>query len=77
MWKAFQNAIPCKENLAKKGLNVDSNCLIGAQEIETTEHYIFWCPFARATWFISPCAYKPSRWGFLPLLIGGLLCVRK
>ncbi|KAG8645877.1 hypothetical protein MANES_10G103550v8 [Manihot esculenta] len=41
-------------------MQADIMCPICQQELETVEHALFWCDHARASWFASPCAYKPQ-----------------
>ncbi|XP_057984506.1 uncharacterized protein LOC110634296 [Hevea brasiliensis] len=59
-WKAMRNALPVRENLAKRSVPIHPSCPICNADIETIEHMLFWCDHARATWFLSPCAYRPN-----------------
>ncbi|KAJ9135356.1 hypothetical protein P3X46_032549 [Hevea brasiliensis] len=74
MWRDLLNAIPVNDSLSRRGIKVEPICPVCYQEVETIEHCLFWCSFARATWFSGPCAYKLDMIGFSSLLIiGGCL----
>ncbi|XP_009130606.2 uncharacterized protein LOC103855383 [Brassica rapa] len=52
------NALPLGENLQKRGLGSDFNC-IRCQEKETKEHIFFKCQYAREVWKQIPLAKGP------------------
>lgn len=58
LWSIIQNALPLGENLQKRGLGSDFNC-IRCQEKETKEHIFFKCQYAREVWKQIPLAKGP------------------
>ncbi|KAF7837677.1 hypothetical protein G2W53_006159 [Senna tora] len=53
IWKLCKNAIPVRDNLARRKMKVDNQCPICLKEIETTEHCFIFCEKAKAIWFGS------------------------
>ncbi|KAF7824555.1 reverse transcriptase [Senna tora] len=53
LWKVCKNAIPTRANLAKRRMNVDRECMNCHHHLESTEHCLIECPFAKAVWFGS------------------------
>ncbi|XP_057993191.1 uncharacterized protein LOC110673965 [Hevea brasiliensis] len=43
LWKAMRNALPVRENLAKRSVPIHPSCPICTADIETIEHMLFWC----------------------------------
>lgn len=53
LWKVLQRVIPTGENLQKRGVLTNTNCIrCGAQE--TTNHLFFHCDFAKQVWELAP-----------------------
>jgi hypothetical protein len=50
LWKALQNLLPTRENLAKKGVLRDTSCPICGLEEETVLHIIWSCPSSKDVW---------------------------
>ncbi|XP_045800040.1 uncharacterized protein LOC123894168 [Trifolium pratense] len=51
-WQVFQNRIPSKENLCKRGIVENSaiNCVWDCGKVETTSHILFECTNAYKVW---------------------------
>ncbi|KAL0356382.1 UNVERIFIED_CONTAM: putative mitochondrial protein [Sesamum radiatum] len=52
-WRFCYEAVPTMENLSKKRAGVEKQCVICGAEIETLQHILLECPFARVVWAIS------------------------
>jgi hypothetical protein len=48
----FQNRLPTKENLRRRGININSSirCVGGCGEFESEEHLFFNCPILSMAW---------------------------
>ncbi|KAF3600430.1 hypothetical protein F2Q69_00037627 [Brassica cretica] len=53
LWKVMHNAVPTSENLQKRGLLENTNC-IRCGERDTTIHLFFHCYFAQRVWELAP-----------------------
>lgn len=50
LWKACNDILRTKQNLAKKGVVPESYCPICTLETETLEHILWCCPSAMDVW---------------------------
>lgn len=57
VWQTCEDILPTKVNLFKKRVNSDLLCVLCNEESETVVHVLKNCPFARATWFATPCSF--------------------
>uniref|UniRef100_A0A2C9U2Y2 Reverse transcriptase zinc-binding domain-containing protein n=1 Tax=Manihot esculenta TaxID=3983 RepID=A0A2C9U2Y2_MANES len=64
IWRAIKNSLIVKENLASRGVKLDSTCCICKLNVESQEHMFFWCAYANLVWFAGPSYYKPNLVGF-------------
>jgi ribonuclease HI len=53
MWRACQNLLPTRENLAKQSIIKDPYCSICGLEIESTEHILWECSSSSDVWGTS------------------------
>ena len=53
LWKAIKGALPTGDNLRKRGMRRNSNC-IHCGQVETTEHLFLHCNFAKQIWEQAP-----------------------
>jgi len=53
LWKALKGALAVHDRLRSRGLKVTDGCLFCDEEIETINHILFLCPFARQVWALS------------------------
>lgn len=53
LWKAIKGALPTGDNLSKRGMRRNSNC-IHCGQVETTEHLFLHCNFAKQIWEQAP-----------------------
>jgi hypothetical protein len=51
-WRLFQNRLPTKENLRRRGININSSffCVGGCGELESEDHLFFNCPILSMAW---------------------------
>jgi hypothetical protein len=56
LWRAFHNILPSKDNLNKKGMNLDPFCIVCLTEKESISHVIWDCPSVLDVW--SMCGRK-------------------
>jgi hypothetical protein len=51
-WRLLQNRLPTKENLRRRGININSSirCVGGCSEFESVEHLFFNCPILSMAW---------------------------
>lgn len=63
LWKAVQNIIPVRENLAKRRVVNSGLCPLCEQGNETMEHALLLCQWTRPIWFGSQiqCVPDPMR----------------
>ncbi|XP_033145237.1 uncharacterized protein LOC117133344 [Brassica rapa] len=55
LWSIIQNALPIGENLQKRGMGSEVNC-VRCKERETKAHIFFTCPYAKKVWSCIPLA---------------------
>lgn len=53
-WRALKNALPVKENLVRRGMEMDIRCPVYGEEEETVVHMLLKCHDAARSWYISP-----------------------
>lgn len=55
MWRVYNDCLPTRNNLSKKGIELISLCPICSKYRETTDHSLFRCKRAKQIWkMISP-----------------------
>ncbi|KAF7806997.1 putative RNA-directed DNA polymerase [Senna tora] len=67
IWKLCKNAIPVRDNLARRKMKVDNQCPICLKKIETTEHCFIFCEKAKAIWFGSLFQWANPNEANLPI----------
>jgi ribonuclease HI len=60
MWRACQNLLPTRENLAKRNIIKDPSCTICGLEIESTEHILWECSSSSDVWGVSLRRFQKS-----------------
>jgi ribonuclease HI len=50
LWQACQNILPTKDNLSKRGMDLDPMCMFCNSEQETVLHILWECPSAMDVW---------------------------
>jgi hypothetical protein len=60
LWKACNNILPTKENLAKRAVTSDDKCPICKSETETVGHSLWSCPAAKDVWMECPVRIQKS-----------------
>ncbi|KAF7838884.1 reverse transcriptase [Senna tora] len=60
LWRACVEALPTKEALFKRKCASSPYCQICGVEVETIEHAILLCDWAKCVWFACPLAFKVS-----------------
>ncbi|KAL0398703.1 UNVERIFIED_CONTAM: putative mitochondrial protein [Sesamum radiatum] len=53
IWRFCYDAVPTMANLAKRQKEVDTHCHMCEAEVETLQHILLECPFARMAWGLS------------------------
>ena len=54
LWQACTASLPTRSGLRKKGVHIDTNCLLCDYQEETTTHILWACPLARNVWALAP-----------------------
>lgn len=54
LWRACTNALPTKEGLCKRGIDVNPLCEMCGEEVETLKHTLLLCPVAIHSWGQTP-----------------------
>ncbi|XP_026431823.1 uncharacterized protein LOC113329069 [Papaver somniferum] len=54
LWKCIQNVIATNVNLYGKVDNINPNCTMCGENLETAEHLFFHCSYAREIWEMAP-----------------------
>lgn len=63
IWRCLSNCLPVAGNLAHRHLSKDARCTNCDANVETVNHMLFKCHFARLTWALSLIpAPKPGEW---------------
>lgn len=57
-WKVVHNRLPVATQLNKRGVRVDSLCLMCGEEKETVNHVLFQCRVVREVWELAPVNRK-------------------
>lgn len=52
LWRLFSDCLPTMCNLAKKGINASTKCLVCGSHEESIEHVLFKCKRAKEVWAI-------------------------
>jgi hypothetical protein len=60
LWKACNNILPTKENLARRGVTPDDKCPICKLERETVSHSLWSCQAAKDVWLECPMRIQKS-----------------
>ncbi|KAF7817649.1 uncharacterized protein G2W53_031618 [Senna tora] len=68
IWRLVKNAIPVKDNLARRKMKVDNRCPLCLKDSETIEHCFIYCDRARAIWFGSIFQWSNPNENNLPML---------
>ncbi|KAF7819094.1 reverse transcriptase [Senna tora] len=68
IWRLCKNAIPLKENLARRKLKVDNQCPMCLKDSETSEHCFIYCDRVRVIWFGSRFQWSNPNEANLPML---------
>ncbi|KAL5555881.1 hypothetical protein UlMin_038117 [Ulmus minor] len=63
LWRLFQNAIPTRANLARRGIKLHKSCPRCGEVKETSLHTFFDCPFAQSLWDDSMSLLKCHPYG--------------
>ncbi|XP_058787163.1 uncharacterized protein LOC131661587 [Vicia villosa] len=58
LWCVAKNILPTRGNLLKKGISLDPVCPFCSAEIETMQHLLMDCVFAKQVLFASPLSYR-------------------
>ena len=70
-WKVGRNILTTKDNLKRRKISVDDECVLCGQPEEITCHLLWFCKHARGVWESSklalPIAISPS-WTFLDVV---------
>lgn len=64
LWKPIQGALPTGDNLRKRGMMQKTKCVHYGM-IETTEHILLHCYFAKKVWSLSPLSAEFSTEWFI------------
>jgi hypothetical protein len=66
IWRLFLNRLPTKENLRKRGINLNSSalCVGGCGSVETENHLFFCCPIPSLAW------NEVGRWLGISIVLG-------
>lgn len=62
-WKVLHNAIPVKQNLCARGIEVDKMCSMCGSEEEEISHALMRCEEVRIVWYTSPLRPEVSSEG--------------
>ncbi|XP_026399395.1 uncharacterized protein LOC113295258 [Papaver somniferum] len=54
IWEGLQDALSTNLKLSAFMEDLHSNCSFGCNTIESTEHFLFSCPFAKSVWAENP-----------------------
>lgn len=54
LWKCLSNSLPSAENMRHRYIAKDARCLRYDCSVESINHMLFQCPYARLVWVLSP-----------------------
>jgi len=60
LWKAINNLLPTKDNLLKRKVMPDKQCLICLREDESIIHILWNCPSTRDAWGCGPIRFQKT-----------------
>jgi hypothetical protein len=60
LWKACNNILPTKANLARRSVTLDDKCPIYKLEKETIDHSLWSCQLAKDVWLECPLRIQKS-----------------
>ena len=60
LWRCVSNCLSVAENLAHRHLAKEKSCIRCPSRVESVNHLLFSCDFARLTWAISPIPAPPG-----------------
>jgi hypothetical protein len=60
LWRACNDSLLTRENLARRKVITDSICPFCEQEVETCSHILWLCPLARDVWSMGPLKIQKS-----------------
>lgn len=60
IWKVYYNALPTKDNLIKRNMNVDPICPVCNVHNETILHSLVTCPIIEKVWYASSLSLRIS-----------------
>ncbi len=52
-WRLCHNSLPTRDNIRRRGIDIDTCCECCQMPIETSEHLLFECSFAHSIWVRS------------------------
>ncbi|XP_013623801.1 PREDICTED: uncharacterized protein LOC106329670 [Brassica oleracea var. oleracea] len=50
IWKSISDALPTADLITKRGMKIDKRCQTCGAEVESINHLLFYCSFARLVW---------------------------
>ena len=53
LWQLYQNALPSRDTLLRRGLNIDPSCPPCQNDIESLDHIFFECHNAKQAWDLA------------------------
>lgn len=53
IWRACSKILPTQDNLSRRKMRIEPQCVICCQEAETTGHLLWSCPLARNAWALA------------------------
>ncbi|XP_043725962.1 uncharacterized protein LOC122672566 [Telopea speciosissima] len=59
LWRSCNEALAMGENLVSGKIHIDPCCLRCGSAVESIDHLLFECTFARSVWFGSPLQFSP------------------
>lgn len=64
LWKACNSAVSTKENLFKRKCSSTAICPVCLEKVESVEHVLILCQWAKVTWFSSFLSIRIEETGF-------------
>lgn len=65
LWRCINNSLPVLQNINTRGVHCSTICHNCGEAVETVEHVMLECPFARTVWRISPVRWDGIQEGDL------------